>query len=131
MAGRKKTLEEKRISRRKREIRNRNKKPHLRWLIALKNRANAKGLEFNLTKEDLVIPEYCPVLGIKLARATGRVTVNSPQVDRINNNRGYVKGNVRVVSQRANTLKRDATIEELIDVILYMVEHEKNNNEKI
>jgi hypothetical protein len=123
MAAHKKTVEQKRLTRRNKEKRYREKHPHCYWLHSIKSRAALKGLEFNLTKEDLVVPEYCPVLGIKLARGVGKVSPSSPQVDRIDNNRGYVKGNVRVISQRANGLKSDATIEELITIVLDMVKH--------
>jgi hypothetical protein len=38
---------------------------------------------------------------------------NSPSLDRIDNTKGYVPGNVWVISWRANDLKRNATLEEL------------------
>ena len=69
-----------------------------------KYRAKQKGLDFNITKEDIVIPDTCPLLGTPM---------ESPSLDRIDSTKGYVKGNVWVISNRANTLKNDATLTEL------------------
>lgn len=82
-------------------------------------RARKRGMEVNITLEDIVIPEFCPVLGLKLTRNIGQKTGgrNSPSLDRIDNTRGYVKGNVIVVSLRANRLKNDATVEELQKIV--------------
>lgn len=60
------------------------------------------------------MPTHCPVLGIKLEYSTtGRPTDASPSIDRIIPERGYVPGNVIVVSMRANRLKSNATMNEL------------------
>ena len=42
---------------------------------------------------------------------------------------GYVPGNVAVISRRANTIKNDATIEELELVLAYMKRHEAARRE--
>lgn len=81
-------------------------------LVSARARAKAKGLAFGIKKEDIPIPKVCPVLGIPIYPSEGRHTSNSPTVDRINPREGYVKGNVRVVSYRANNLKSDMTVEE-------------------
>jgi len=80
-----------------------------------KARSKKNGLDFNITIDDIVIPEKCPVLGIPLIAAVGNkiVSKNSPSLDRIDSSKGYVKGNIRVVSHRANSLKSNATLEEL------------------
>ena len=69
-----------------------------------KFRAKQKGREFNITKEDIVIPDICPLLGTPM---------ESPSLDRIDSSKGYIKDNVWVISNRANTLKNDATLTEL------------------
>lgn len=70
-----------------------------------KDRAAEKGLPFSISVSDIVIPSTCPLLEIPLRVGSGRVTPNSPTVDRISNDRGYVPGNVWVVSNAANTCK--------------------------
>jgi len=92
-----------------------------RLLSDAKRRAKRNGLEFDLTVDDIVIPEVCPVLGIPIHRDCEMTARNnSPSLDRIDNSKGYVKGNVRVISWRANAIKRDSTIEELKKIIEYM-----------
>lgn len=82
-----------------------------------RNRARKAGVPFNLTKDDIAIPSHCPILGIPLIRKIGRGgNDNSPSLDRIHPERGYVPGNVIVISNRANRIKTDATIRELRDV---------------
>ena len=92
------------------------------WCNA-KNRAKAQGLDFSLTLEDTSIPGICPVLGIPLAIATGHAKDNSPSVDRIDPARGYVHGNVCVISHKANTIKSNATAADLAAVLAYVVKH--------
>lgn len=92
--------------------RNNNKNKHMFW--AIKGRARRNGIPFNLEVSDILIPEYCPLLNIKINQPlSGKLSGNSPSVDRINPKLGYVKGNVRIISNRANTLKNNATIKEL------------------
>ena len=78
-----------------------------------KARARAKGREFSIDVGDIVIPPTCPILGIPLVLTNTKQQPNSPSLDRIDSSQGYVKGNVRVISWRANTLKKDATIAEI------------------
>lgn len=80
-----------------------------------KARAKEKGILFEITPEDIVVPDKCPILGIELfisEKGVGR-TDNSPSLDRIIPSLGYVKGNIAVISQRANRIKNDATLEEI------------------
>lgn len=81
-----------------------------------KQRAAKSGREFNLNVADIHIPLNCPVLDIPLRATTGKSGAfpNSPSLDRVDNGQGYVVGNVRVISQRANQMKGDASAEELL-----------------
>jgi len=85
-------------------------------LKAAKERAKKAGVPFNLTEEDILIPTYCPVFGCKLERALGSKGPGpySPSLDRIIPARGYVPGNVVVISNRANRAKSDLLVEELV-----------------
>lgn len=84
-------------------------------LRAARKRARAAGIAFDLTKADVELPDVCPVFGSTLdyARGKGRRPYESPSLDRVRPELGYVKGNVRVVCYRANQLRSDATLEEL------------------
>lgn len=87
-----------------------------RLLWAAKKRAKAKGLPFNLDRADIIIPEYCPYLKIKLEGCVPRGSLRRQvaSLDRIIPELGYVKGNIQVISHLANTMKNDATESELI-----------------
>lgn len=87
-----------------------------RLFNAAKIRAKYKGIEFNISVEDIVIPNNCPYFNVPLTRIfdNGRTDFN-PSLDRIENSKGYVKGNVQVISNLANSMKRNASIEQLIE----------------
>jgi len=76
----------------------------LKMLWRARGRANKKSLACNIELSDIVIPETCPVLLTKMKH---------PSLDRIVPLLGYTKGNVRVISNRANMLKNNATVTEM------------------
>jgi hypothetical protein len=87
------------------------------WLCAsAKYRAKKKGIDFNIEPSDIIIQNDCPVL----KRPYVRHTDMAPSVDRIDNNKGYIKGNIEVMSVRANRLKGDYTIEEINLLLEYI-----------
>ena len=94
--------------------------PELMLLNRARYRARRKKLEFNLDKEDIKIPEVCPILGIPIQANKGKTGWfdNSVSLDRIDPTKGYTKDNIRVISNRANRLKCDATLEELEKITL-------------
>lgn len=98
----------------------RRKRPEVHMLARIKTRAKLKGLAFDLTAEDIHIPKRCPILGIRLEVSSGTATDNSPELDRIDNRKGYVRGNVHVISRRANRIKNDATLAELEKIASYL-----------
>ncbi|MFK4444681.1 hypothetical protein ABH944_004815 [Caballeronia udeis] len=79
---------------------------------SIKCRCSKNDLPFDLTWEDILslIPAdlTCKVLGIPLIFG-GKLSRNSPSIDRHIPSLGYVKGNVSIISMRANAIKSDAT----------------------
>lgn len=96
--------------------------PRQTMLQKARARAKKANVPFNLTVEDIVIPESCPVLGIPILVASNgkHHSDNSPSLDKIIPELGYVRGNVEVISWRANTLKRDATLAELTAITKWL-----------
>jgi hypothetical protein len=84
-----------------------------RMLSRSKKRALENGVEFSLTLEDIIIPDVCPLLEQPLDIGASKAHDWSPSIDRIDSSKGYIPGNVWVVSWRANRIKNDATFQEL------------------
>jgi hypothetical protein len=88
-----------------------------------KARARYQNLEHTITEDDIVLTTHCPVLGIELDYKRGHKKTqqpNSPSLDRIDNSKGYIPGNICVVSWRANACKKDATLNELKAIVRYL-----------
>lgn len=99
------------------------RKPGIYLFYNAKARAKKFGVPFDLVPEDIVIPEFCPAIGIPIeATVRGRrgFHPNSPSLDRVVPEKGYVRGNVAIISNRANWIKRDATAEELRGIADYV-----------
>jgi hypothetical protein len=98
---------------------NHQKDYRLALIRAAKHRAKEKNIPFDITKDDLELIWKCPVLGIDIFSA-GLNNPNAPSIDRIIPCFGYIKGNVKIISRRANTLKGDATLEEVKLIMKYI-----------
>lgn len=86
-----------------------------------KYRAAKSGIEFTIQPSDIQIPRTCPVLGIVLARNKVKGWCDSsPTLDRKDSSQGYVPGNIRVISWRANKLKSDGTLQEFERIVEYI-----------
>jgi len=96
----------------------------------VKKRAKKNGTFFDLEIQDIpTIPKYCPVLGIEIkANIKAGPIDSSPSLDRVNPKKGYTKDNIRIISNRANRIKSDATIKELELVLNNLKQYEKIHN---
>lgn len=96
--------------------------PYVRAMLArCKARAKRKNMDFDLTPKDIMMPIICPVLGIPLEYVQGKGgSWNSPSLDRIDNSKGYVKGNVQIISKRANSIKSDASFDEIEKMYIFL-----------
>ena len=79
--------------------------PSKYMLTRIRNSARDRGLDFNLELEDLVVPEVCPILGLPFDYDSPHYT---PSVDRLDNNKGYIKGNIVIMTTLANRMKFQA-----------------------
>jgi hypothetical protein len=119
-ASRKNPAVRRRINDRRNEARKLNPALEL-WRLA-RTRARANGLAFNIDVSDVRVPALCPVFGIPLRWGCAKRQIDcSPTIDRLVPGLGYVKGNVRVISWRANRIKSDATPEELAALLAYVL----------
>lgn len=98
------------------------KRPEKFLLRAAKNRARDKGVPFGITEKDIVIPVLCPVLGLTLEpiRAGMHQRAGSLSIDEVIPGKGYVPGNVAVISWRANSLKRDGLLPEFQQLVRWL-----------
>lgn len=85
-------------------------------LSAARAAAKKRGQSCTISRKDIRIPKICPILGIKLQNSDGPRKDDTPSLDRINNTKGYTPGNIHIVSWRANDLKRNAALDELIQL---------------
>ncbi len=95
-------------------------------LKSAKDRARTAGMKFSLLAQDILIPKFCPVLGIELTYGLGRgmgqsleIRDSRASIDRIDNSKGYTAGNIVIVSYRANRIKSDACVDELKRIYEY------------
>jgi len=94
----------------------RDNNPEHALLIKARERARVQNLAFSITEQDIKIPLICPVLGLELKRNIGGKSSsdNSPTLDQITPGHGYTPTNIQVISFKANTMKSNATVDQLI-----------------
>lgn len=93
-------------------------KPELEIYNRIKSKAKRNSIPFDLVLEDIIIPEKCPIFNVPFV--FGVKHIHNASLDRIVPSLGYVKGNVVVISVRANSIKNDATPAELRKVADYV-----------
>ena len=90
--------------------------------LARQARKNARNnnRECTISPADIEIPEKCPIFGVTLVRNYGKSLRNSYSIDRVDTSKGYVPGNVKVISWWANYIKSNLTIEQVENLLAYM-----------
>jgi hypothetical protein len=89
-----------------------------------KKNAKKRGIEFDITIKDmydqfLVQNKKCPYTNYDLilsASSMCRRTPKNASLDRIDSNKGYLKGNIQWVYKKINILKNDLSHHEFIDL---------------
>ena len=105
------------------------------WMSA-RARAKEKSIPFNIEISDIVIPQVCPLLETPIVRdVIDRTNMHVPSLDKIIPSLGYVKGNVRVISFKANMVKNDLTEEQLMtfakNISTYFNEHRNGKSKEV
>lgn len=101
--------------------------PESALVYTARTRSRLFGLPCTITAKDVVIPKLCPILGIVLrntrVHSPGKrfPVPNSPSIDRIVPSKGYVPGNIRVISHRANRMRGDFSLREIERLYLYLM----------
>lgn len=89
-----------------------------------KCRSKRNGIVFEITKNDVYelypIDGKCPILGIDLSPSVSTTQDSSPSLDRIIPELGYVKGNIVIISHRANRIKNNSTLEDLKKIVCFL-----------
>lgn len=99
------------------------KKGHIRGVAAnIKYRSKLKNIPHDIDSKylDEIATDCCPVFGIEFVWGRQRKghgpETNSPTLDRIIPELGYVRGNVVFISDKANRIKQEVTEKELYAV---------------
>ena len=104
----------------------RKEEPHRFIYYSAKHRAKKSGIPFDITHDDVIniypIDGKCPILGLELQPNLGKTQDNSPSLDRLVPEKGYIKNNIIVISHRANRIKNNATLEELEKLVAFLKE---------
>ena len=97
-------------------------------LTKTRGQARVKNLEFNLELEDILVPTHCPYLKIPIVRKLGAGRQwDAPSIDRIDSTKGYIKGNIQIISDLANRMKSNATQEQLLQFAFSVIEMHRQN----
>jgi len=102
------------------------KNPELALLASAKSNAKIMGREFTITVDDIVIPTHCPILGVRLTPVGFSPRTFNASVDRLDNTKGYVPGNVSIISWQANVWKGARTADQVRALLKYMESKSEN-----
>lgn len=113
------------LAKRVRVYRRKLRKLDLRYFLlqGARQRAKKRGRPCTIKIQDIVIPKYCPYLGFVLKCAlNSSYSPFSPTLDEIIPGRGYIPGNIEVISRQANTMKSNASPSELVRMAKVILE---------
>lgn len=94
--------------------------PLIRIFSTSKHRAKRLGQEFTISRNDVPIPTHCPITELKLEFNEGKRRDSTYSLDRIDNSKGYIPGNVAIISWRANRIKSNLLPHEIENLYKYM-----------
>ena len=108
------------------------------YFCSLKNGAKLRSLEFNITiqylQELLEQQNYkCAISGLSIDGARSRIKYHSTyskqtaSLDRIDNTKGYIIGNVQWVHQDINYMKQDFTMSQFLIYCEIITKHNKEH----
>lgn len=104
--------------------------PWYRLWAGARSRAKKGNYPFSIeqgdVKELMFNLDYCPALGIKINWEADKLEDNSPTLDKIVPELGYVKGNIAVISAKANRIKSNATADDIGKVYCWLKKQKKN-----
>lgn len=99
-------------------------------LYSSRGRARKAGLDHDLDLQYLesILPDACPVFGAAFDFSGNRTSPGpwSPSLDRFVPSKGYTKGNITIISHRANTLKSDGSLQEHWKLLCWMMQTERD-----
>lgn len=97
-----------------------------------KERAKEAGLEHSIELADLTWNSTCPYLGIQLTHELGKgQLLSNASLDRIDSTKGYVPGNVQIISRMANTMKSSASMDQLLTFARSVIEIHGNGDTQL
>jgi hypothetical protein len=102
--------------------------PIKKILVQSKSRAKTRGIEYNITETDITIPTICPYLKVPFIAGTKDNYEYTHSIDRKDNSKGYVPGNVEIITKKANSMKNSASEAELINFALEVIRRNKDKD---
>jgi hypothetical protein len=94
-----------------------------------RQRAKEYEIPFTIKMDDIIVPEFCPVLGTRLTMNWGKTGPGeySPTLDRFDPDSGYTPENICVISFLANRIKSNGTPAQVQAVADWMLTQAKGN----
>lgn len=97
--------------------------PKQHWIIRAvsraKKRAELTDVPFNITVTDIenIITDRCPIFGSEFKFIGNKTSkADSPSLDKVDPLKGYVVGNIEIISMKANVIKQNATSADIFKV---------------